>query len=365
MGMVLGKWIFFSAVLDGKMNGQVNTAKAVYAVLRSKNTVFFLNRNIIYFFLPIFYLIILIPGIFLKKNSLFYVFIHRTRISFFLRDFPVFLIAILTKSKIVIHLVGADVEGFMQGLSSVERSLVLFCYKRASTWVILGEEMRKQVVRAIFSVEAGISNIELICIPGFYDQTYNNTRLNYCKDSISIGFMSNFIREKGVCDFIEAVRICNEERGLGVYAWIAGQMLNNDSLVIDCLEKARKKPYFSMYQPIDGNLKWDILCRTDIFILPTYYKTESLPLSLVDAMRAGCACISTGVGEIPTLLADNRGIILKSTNPGLIADKIQELAIHQNKIKMLGRNSSVYIENNFSFISFANSITKLIEKYEN
>jgi glycosyltransferase involved in cell wall biosynthesis len=49
-------------------------------------------------------------------------------------------------------------------------------------------------------------------------------------------------------------------------------------------------------------------------VLPS--RDEALPMFLLEAMAACCAVVSSEVGEIPRLLADNRGILIK---PGMAA----------------------------------------------
>lgn len=354
----MSKVIIISAVFTGKINGQQNTAKQVYDVLSAKFNVVKINRNIKDLFSPF---ILFFKCIFLrfkKNNVIFYLFIHRTRISFYLRDLPIFLIAILTKSKIIVHLVGSDLNIFLEKLTFFERVLVLFCYRKTSHWVILGQEMRSQITRT-FNNYCIAS--KLVLVPGFYDQSFMNFNNKVDRDHLKVGFMSNFIREKGVCEFIDAIIICNEKRNLPITAWIAGQLVNKDEVVSSKIEMAKSKNYIELFEPILDNLKWNLLHSTGIFVLPTYYKTESLPLSLVDAMRAGCFCISTDVGEIGNLLSNNRGEIISHVTANHIADAIEAVIKSDNAAFNTTSNAMDYAENNFSYSCFSKSINRIID----
>ena len=73
MAMVLNRTIFFSAALNGKMTGQLNTAKAAYSILKAKYNTYLFNRNIINFIVPIFYIPHLAMMKILRKKIIFYI----------------------------------------------------------------------------------------------------------------------------------------------------------------------------------------------------------------------------------------------------------------------------------------------------
>ncbi len=354
----MSRIIIISAVFSGKINGQQNTARQVHDVLKVNFNVVKINRSIKDLFLPF---LLFFKCIFFKLKKIeiiFYLFIHRTRVSFYFRDLPIFLIAIFTNSKIIVHLVGSDLDIFLRKLTFFERLLVLFCYRKTSCWVILGEKMRSQIAKIFKNYDV---TFQSVVVPGFYDQSFMNFNNKVDRNHFKVGFMSNFIREKGICEFIDAIIICNEKKNLKITAWIAGQLVNKDEVVKNKIEMARGKNYIEIYQPILGDLKWNLLHATGIFVLPTYYKTESLPLSLVDAMRSGCFCISNDVGEIGNLLSNNRGEIITDITENHIADAIEAVIKSSNTITSTTSNAMDYVENNFSYSCFSKSIIKIID----
>lgn len=354
----MNKVIIISAVFSGKINGQKNTALQVFNVLKENFNVLKINRRFQDVF-PTLFLIFKCLLFKLKKNEIiFYLFIHRTRISFYFRDLPIFLIATITKSKIIIHLVGSDLDIFLRNLTFIERKFILFFYKKTCCWVILGDQMRSQISKIFKNYDM---TFQSYLVPGFYDQSFINFNKKVERNYLRVGFMSNFLREKGICEFIDAIIICNEKKNLKIKAWIAGQLINKDEIVRNKLELAKSKNYFEVFEPILGDIKWSLLHNTGIFVLPTYYKTESLPLSLVDAMRAGCFCISNDIGEIQNLLSNNRGKVISDITENSLANAIEEVIKNSIYISNEEINTINYIENNFSYLSFSKSINEIIK----
>jgi glycosyltransferase involved in cell wall biosynthesis len=61
------------------------------------------------------------------------------------------------------------------------------------------------------------------------------------------------------------------------------------------------------------------LARASVFCLPSHW--EGLPISMLEAMAAGCAIIASRVGEIPAVL-DGYGIVVDPHDPSGLASAI-------------------------------------------
>jgi glycosyltransferase involved in cell wall biosynthesis len=72
---------------------------------------------------------------------------------------------------------------------------------------------------------------------------------------------------------------------------------------------------------IDGSEKDEILSKSDIFVLPSYY--EGLPIGILEAMAAGVLVVASNVGGIPDVIRhEENGIIV---SPGDIDSLAKEL----------------------------------------
>ena len=78
-----------------------------------------------------------------------------------------------------------------------------------------------------------------------------------------------------------------------------------------------------------------ILASTDIFLLPSY--SEGMPLTLLEAMTAGCACIATNVGGIPQVLRNKEnGLLIQPKSSEEIVNTIHYLIKNPGKILEFG-----------------------------
>lgn len=133
-------------------------------------------------------------------------------------------------------------------------------------------------------------------------------------------FISRLVKEKGVYNLLHAFEI-------------ASKKYPNLSLVIagDGPEKRQMEKWvanhklgdkitFSGY--IRGVKKGTALLNAGLFVFPTYHG-EGCPVSLLEAMAAGLAIITTPVAAIPDIIKNNvNGIILNDIKPESIANAI-------------------------------------------
>ena len=126
------------------------------------------------------------------------------------------------------------------------------------------------------------------------------------------------------------------------------------------MKKVKTKNYINYVGVIRDKQKWDKLLETDLFILPTYYKTEALPLSIVEAMRCGCLCISSKIGEIDELLSLQKGITLTDIDTESLIENINNCCVDLHQFKPIIINAVTYAEKEFSFSSYKNKILSAI-----
>ncbi len=373
--------IYLCGVFNGPVTGQLHTLLGIeealinnYCLKKVKYpppSIYFLFSWLIFITKTVF--------IFANNRDIFYMVIHRSRLSFWLRDLPIFVIASVYKSKIICHLVGSDIEDFVKRSSSLEKFLLKKFFSNISSWVLLGDSMNKQVEESYKFLEIENNSkcfnkgkLSSYFLRGFYpnesaiyvNDSFIDKKLHKFGSELKISFMSNLMEDKGIVEFIESAISLREENNIKIEVFIAGAIIENSSERLKiALKKATNKSYINFLGLVNGKEKWELLSKTDIFVLPTYYKTEALPLSLIEAMRFGCLCISSNIGEINELLKDDRGIIIDKVNTKNLLDTIK-LAIkddESSKSKMI--NSFKYADKNFSFNVYKDNLKDIIERH--
>jgi glycosyltransferase involved in cell wall biosynthesis len=155
------------------------------------------------------------------------------------------------------------------------------------------------------------------------------------------------IRNKGIPQLIEAARILHGE-GHPFELWLVGDIDvdNPTSLTREELQSAEA----------DGAIKWlgqrndivELLSRTDIFCLPTYYR-EGLPRALVEASAAGCAIVTADVPGCREVVVDGlNGCLVLPRDTASLADALRSLLRDPETRRRMGLESRRRFEKLFT-----------------
>jgi glycosyltransferase involved in cell wall biosynthesis len=81
-----------------------------------------------------------------------------------------------------------------------------------------------------------------------------------------------------------------------------------------------------------------LMNRSSIFAVPS--RDEGFPMSVLEAMAAGCAIVATCVGGIPEQIDDGvHGLLTRSDEPIEFADALRRLLCDSNLARSLGENA--------------------------
>jgi glycosyltransferase involved in cell wall biosynthesis len=97
---------------------------------------------------------------------------------------------------------------------------------------------------------------------------------------------------------------------------------------------------------VTAQRKGEELARAAIFCLPSH--AEGLPMALLEAMAAGKAVVSTGVGGIPDALRDgDNGLMVEPGNVAALAQALGRLIGDDEERRRLGARARATIEQEF------------------
>ena len=90
-----------------------------------------------------------------------------------------------------------------------------------------------------------------------------------------------------------------------------------------------------------------LMCCWDLFVLGS--KSEGVPMSLLEAMRAGTTCVCTAVGGIPEVIRDGEtGRLVPTDDPSRLAEAIGALLQDAGERRRLALGAQGQIESRFS-----------------
>lgn len=154
-----------------------------------------------------------------------------------------------------------------------------------------------------------------------------NTR---SRETLTVGFLSNFLQEKGyeaVARAVLQLRRTGCDVVLNMWgAWPSlderatfQQLLASDPLWESCVR---------IHPALENGIEVvDALASIDVMVLPTTYRREAHPLSIIEAFAAGVPVIATRHASIPEMVRDGENGFLLSVpaGPDEIAHKLAEL----------------------------------------
>ena len=316
----------------------------------------FNNKSLNYFFsffiLPI---KIVFSGI-----DLIYLSSSRTPLGF-IRQIPIFLMVKLMKIKLINHLQGADFKRFYTN-SVLLKPLITYCYNRIDTSIVLLEGMKKEY--------DFFTKMKIVVIPNAFDENFN--RIDY-KPNLSkkIIYLSNLMASKGILEFVKAAaKILDKFSDSEII--IAGKFISDHLMTIKEVEMEFSKLYYPLKNKfgerinykglVVGNEKIDLLKESSIFILPTFYPTEGLPLSIVEAMRTNNVIITTKHNYLGELIGKKNGFLIKPKSSEEIFFSVKKIFEDEEKfIKFQEYNYNLSKEK-YNIKVHLNAIKNVIEK---
>lgn len=176
------------------------------------------------------------------------------------------------------------------------------------------------------------------------------------KKEIIYLFLGWTIREKGLFDIIEAVKILMH-KGLIFKVVIAGDGVDKaeaETLINDLnLDK-----YINLLGWVQGERKRELLKEADVFILPSYF--EGFPNSVLEAMASGLPVITTDVGAVRELVDESTGIIVPIGDINKISDAMENYGKNDYLREVHGANGYARVRNNFDIESVVAKFEKLL-----
>lgn len=140
----------------------------------------------------------------------------------------------------------------------------------------------------------------------------------------NIIYFSNMLPEKGYQFVLESAEKLKDKESLTFY--FSGKFFNKE-FEDDFLNRISELPNVRYLNGVYGNDKKELLRRMNIFILPSFYKDETLPISMLEAMASGCYIIVSDVGVISEVVNPDTTILLSKDdlNSQKISNKILEI----------------------------------------
>jgi glycosyltransferase involved in cell wall biosynthesis len=215
------------------------------------------------------------------------------------------------------------------------------------------------------SLEYDLSNFNFdkkYIIPNGKKVEITNAEINgsyfYRQKNVNITFCSNLYFQKGIFDFLNAIKLLDSNDYKKAYIIgketneITYQDLNNFILEHDI------KNVEILGAKYDRE-KSDYLLKTSIFIFTSYY--EAFANTVVEALEAGLPVIGYKEGAIVDHITDGEnGYLIEKGDFSNISIKIKTIIDHPELIKTMGQRSRNIFLNKYSFKIFERKMINMI-----
>lgn len=270
----------------------------------------------------------------------------------FYRDCLFVLVLKMFSVRIVYHLRGL---GIKQGREKTWLSKILYRFAFKKSYVIcLGKVQFEDIKELPYNRHYVVPN-------GIKTEIDPQWIIRNTNGRARILFLSNFVRSKGVFEFLEAMKKLKEQNS-NFEALLVGDNFDITlQEVVDYIKKNDLSDNVKASGPRYNTEKFKTIGSCDIFVMPTYF--ELFPGVVLEAMQCGKPIVSTTTGAIPEIIDDGvNGLLVEPKNVDQLAEKIQYLVQHPHIAGSFGNAAKDKFDREFTLIRFEENMKKVFEQ---
>jgi len=355
--------ILFVAPLPPPFGGQAIMSEIVFRVLSPS---YMVNINVEGSILFNFFIIFKIAFyLIFKRPDIIYFTCSRSKMGA-IRDMMLLFLSRLLNIKIINHLHGNEIQDILH--PEWLKKLVTTAYQGINTTIFVSQ---KQAYEFPISVPL----MKKVVLPNCYDKVFDEISWTQKKLKINVGevnilFISFLMESKGIfiaLEVFERLAIEYPHLRFNVAGDFRTDYLSSSS---DVKTKFFKKwedlitkfpGRFIYHGVVVGEQKRDLFLKNDILLFPTFFKTESFGLVLIEAMRSGNIVVASDFNNISELVTEERGRLFppKDINGAFLA--IEHFINDINKMREVQKNNIIFSQTIYSQEKYENDISFIFE----
>lgn len=280
-----------------------------------------------------------------------------------IRDIVLIYSAKIKGVKVINHLHGSDFKSFFYELPLWYKNILFRAYSYIDSSIVLIDGMEEQYdlfpkMKKIVVKNCYNKNLDIL--------PFTKEKKN---DHLNLLYLSNIIKTKGIFELLNA---CKEIffRFDNINLTIAGEIQGDSTSTLN----ETKIKFYSMIESLNmefpyrikyigvckGEQKINLLWNSDVFILPTYYKTEAFPISILEAMRSGNYIISTNFKYIPKIISNANGQLIEPKSSNSIVEAVEKILKNIVNLSIIQNQNIEFAINNYKEDKFISQISNII-----
>ena len=260
------------------------------------------------------------------------------------------LLGSLLNKELIIHVHGNHLGNCYQDLNGQKKRFFKYLVKKFSKGIVLSESLKNNLTP-------------------FLDDNQIHVLYNFAEDyllddrekdfsKLKLVFLSNLMQEKGIIYLLDAL-ITLEKNNVLYEAKIAG---NIDVHLKETIEEKLNSLKFTKYiGVVNGEDKKSLLFWSNTFILPTFYKMEGQPISILEALASKNCVITTAHAGIPDIIHDSKnGKFVAKESVKSIVDTLTYLSQNLEFVEEKAKFNEIYFQKKFSLNNFSKNFIKIL-----
>lgn len=269
-----------------------------------------------------------------------------------IRDSIYLALMLLKRKKVITHFHNSSFKAIVES-NFIIKAINKIIYNKVDKIILLGEKHK-----SMFS-SLNIPNSKFrIVRNGIDEYLFISNELmmeKYSQDKINVVYFSNMIPDKGYQTVLSVAKEMNNDKSFHFY--FSGIFLDPHlkEEFLKELEKLDNVTYINGVYGIDKSL---LLSKMHFFILPSKYKYEALPISMLEAIANGVYIIVSDVGVINEVINKETTLLLRTIEPSIIINELKE----KSKVLSSLNYNVEYYKLNFSNINVLKRLISIIEE---
>lgn len=285
------------------------------------------------------------------KNNIIYITPGQT--FFGVLKYALFIVAASAlRKELIIHVHGNYLGKEYQSLKGFKRVLFYFLVSRFTKGIVLSNSLKHNLTPFL-------EDKNIFSLPNFAQDYLYKEDKKFVKDELRIFYLSNLIKEKGIFCLLNALK--NLEKNNIIYkAKIAGNIDQKYSKeILNLFTELKNTEYIGI---VNGDDKKNLLEWGNVFVLPTFYKMEGQPISILEAMATTNLVVTTNHAGISDVFQDKiNGYFVEKNNKNSIEKILSYLAANKSELKKIAEYNKTFFLNNFTVDIFKKTLLEIIK----
>jgi glycosyltransferase involved in cell wall biosynthesis len=285
------------------------------------------------------------------KNNIIYITPGQT--FFGVLKYALFIVAASAlRKELIIHVHGNYLGKEYQSLKGFKRVLFYFLVSRFTKGIVLSNSLKHNLTPFL-------EDKNIFSLPNFAQDYLYKEDKKFVKDELRIFYLSNLMKEKGIFCLLNALK--NLEKNNIIYkAKIAGNIDQKYSKeILNLFTELKNAEYIGI---VNGDDKKNLLEWGNVFVLPTFYKMEGQPISILEAMATTNLVVTTNHAGISDVFQDKiNGYFVEKNNENSIEKILSYLAANKSELKKIAEYNKTFFLNNFTVDIFKKNLLEIIK----